>query len=168
MVDYRTLSRIASARYDAQRMRLPGTADRLEILRKELERYHEVPENKREIKRRWAIAKLEDIERTYRTERGRLNGEDELHFGQMRAVCRLIQISIWLFFTVNVIGSLSAGMQTYAGIGATLGGNALIALGSSAIVGRFFGGDFNSVTKKIERTIRKCKQRLDELGEGRS
>jgi hypothetical protein len=160
MVDYRTLSRIASAQYDAQRMRLPGTADRLDILRKELERYHELPSDRQEIRRKWAIAKLEDIERTFRDEKGRLDHEDKEYFDQMKAISKTIKTAIYLFFTVNVISTLGRGVETMSDMFLAIGTNAIIALLASSAAGRFIGGNFDEVAKNIENAISECRNTL--------
>jgi len=161
IMDYRTLSRIASAQYDAQKMRLEGTADRLDILRKELERFHEVPAAKREFKRTWALAKLEDTEKTFKREMEQISEEDREHFGQMRAFSKTIKTVVYLSVALSVADLLkrTGGYMDMALLGA---GAATIAAALGAMVERFIGGTLEGASKNIEKAIAECRDRLSQ------
>jgi hypothetical protein len=161
IMDYRTLTRIASAQYDAQRMRLPGTADRLDILRREMERFHEFGGERLETKKKWARAKLEDIERTLVREKEQITEEDREHFESMRAVSKCVKTVMYLGTTAIVMDMLKrvAG-GTMADIGLVVAAGAAFAVMMSKLVERFFGGTFESAQRNIEKALTECKESL--------
>lgn len=149
------------ARYDAQKMRLTGTADRLGILRKELSRYHEVPDEGREIKRRWALAKLEDTERTFVREKEQVSQEDLEHFDSMRSISKFMKTAVYLGLTATVMNMLNhvAG-GSMADIALVLAGGAAMAIAMSRMVERFIGGNIESASRNIEKAIKECRDAL--------
>jgi hypothetical protein len=161
IMDYRTLSRIASARYDAQRMRLPGTAERLDILRKEMGRFHEFRGDKLETKKKWARAKLEDIERTLVREKKEITEEDREHIENMRAISKCVKIVMYLGITATVMDMLKrvAG-GTMADIGLVVAGASAVTVMMSRLIERFFGGTFESAQRNIEKALSECKESL--------
>jgi hypothetical protein len=60
MVTPKTLSRLASARNRAEQAGLDATAERLELLRKELARFSTISPERRADKAAWAIGKVEE------------------------------------------------------------------------------------------------------------
>ncbi len=150
------------ARYDAQKMRLTGTADRLGILRKELSRYHEVPADKREIKKRWALAKLDDTEKTFAKEKEQISQEDQEHFDSMRSICRCTKTVAYLGLTATVMDMLNrvAG-GSMADIALVLAGGAAMAIAMGRMAEKFIGGTIESVTQNIEKTIGECRDALN-------
>jgi hypothetical protein len=161
IMDYRALTRIASAQYDAQRMRLPGTADRLDILRREMERFHDFRGEKLDTKKKWALAKLEDIERTLGREKEQITDEDREHFESMRSVSRCVKTVMYLGITAIVMDMLKrvagGGM---ADIALVLAAGAAVTLTMSKLVERFFGGTFESASKNIQKAVLECKEAL--------
>ncbi|MCI0503334.1 hypothetical protein L0Y65_01330 [Candidatus Micrarchaeota archaeon] len=159
MTDYRTLSKIASAQYDAQRMRLPGTADRLDILRKELERFHDAPQDKREIKRRWALAKLEDTERTFQREMGQIGEEDRWHIEQMRGISKAVKTVVHISVILSVTDMLKR-TGSYMDIALLMAGGATVAATLGLMAERFLGGTLEGAAKNIQKAIGECRDAL--------
>jgi len=161
IMDHRTLSRIASAQYDAQRMRLPGTADRLDILRREMEKFHEFRGDRLETKKKWARAKLEDIERTLVREKGQISEEDREHIESMRSISKCVKTVMYLGVTAIVMDMLKrvAG-GTMADIAFVVTAGAAAAVMMSRLVERFFGGTFESASRNIEKAVSECKEAL--------
>lgn len=158
-MDYRTLSKIASAQFDARKMRLEGTADRLDILRKELERFHDAPQDKREIKRKWALAKLEDTEKTFMRELERIDEDDRWHIEQMRGISRAIKTVMYIAVTLSVADLLRL-TGSYLDIGLLMAGGAAVAATLGTMVERFVGGTLEGAAKNIQKAIGECREAL--------
>lgn len=142
-------------------MRLPGTAERLRILRNEMEKFHSLSPDKLALRKKWAQAKLADIERTLVREKGEITEEDKSHFDMMRSVTRLLKTLVYLGVTAMAMDLLkkTAG-GTMTDIGLVLGGCAGLAVTMSKIVERFFGGNFESVSDGIRKALVQCKDAL--------
>ncbi len=157
-VNFRTISKIALAQYDAGRMRLPGTADRLGVLRREMRKFHEYEGEMREAKRRWALARIEDTRQTLSRERMGISGEDRVHFHHMRSACKAIKTASYLALTVTVAQLLrQAAGGTTADIAMVLGAGAGSGVLIGALIDRLFGGTFDIAYKNIEKAILECK-----------
>ncbi|HSB47160.1 MAG TPA: hypothetical protein VLD37_04035 [Candidatus Bilamarchaeum sp.] len=68
MVSYAVLRKLSSARNSAGDAGLGGTAERLDILRRRLAEYKDIPAEGREKRLRWAAGKVEDTRETLRKE----------------------------------------------------------------------------------------------------
>jgi hypothetical protein len=68
MVSYRTLSKLASARNRAEQAGLSDIAERIELLRKELRGFHELPSELRVSKICWAKGKVEETKKAMEQE----------------------------------------------------------------------------------------------------
>ncbi|MFH0885018.1 MAG: hypothetical protein V1861_04870 [Candidatus Micrarchaeota archaeon] len=158
---HRTVSRISSAHYDAQRMRLPGTAERLDILRREMKRFHEFRDEKLEMKRKWAFAKLEDIERTLAWEKEHITDVDMEHIENMQTISKCIKTVIYLGTTAMVIDMLNRITEgAVAEIAFVFATGASVAIMMSKLVDRFIGGTFEDAAKNIEIVVSECKEAL--------
>jgi hypothetical protein len=73
MVTYSTLRKLSSARNRATDIGLDQTAERLEILRKRLSEFKDIPAEFREKRLRWASGKLEDTRKTLEKEASAFN-----------------------------------------------------------------------------------------------
>ncbi len=161
MLTNRTLSRIASAQFDAERMSLPQTAGRLGALRRELDRFIELTPESREKKKAWALAKLEDTERTFRSEIRNIPKEDVRHIEFMRAIAKTVGTIANLAIVLGLMDFVrkSAGGPMSDLPLAFAGAIALVAA-TSILLTKFVGGTLEGAAKNIEKAIGDCRNTL--------
>jgi hypothetical protein len=156
------LTRLSSAQWDAHRLSLDGTADRLGIIRREFERFHEVPAQRRQDKIRWALAKVAETERALSIEAGRMGEEEREAFYQKGLVSKLIK-TVSYFFIIGATAEFLQKGGTYMSTALTLATAVVSGLLVRTAMDRLFGGTIESAKGNIGRALGECRDTLERL-----
>jgi len=104
MFSPKTLHRLAAAQAEARGSNMQGTADRLQVLHRELSAFKSAEPRIRERKMAWALAKLEDTRKTLSRE-GK-EAAKELEESRIEQFAGLIKRGIFLGLTMWAMGAV--------------------------------------------------------------
>ena len=154
------IRKLALAEYRAKGIGLEGTGDRLEILRKRLEEYKDLPEGKRDERLRWAVSKIEDTRRALEKE---LNDPDCIERRKERQSDNATMAT--LAKAAMFIGAIGAGIELAKVIGML---SPMIMFPAAFIATKFinwFMGvhDPNASVRKIQSAIDECRQSVEDF-----
>jgi hypothetical protein len=153
-----TLRKLSSAQSRAAELGLEGTAERLGILRRQLEGFKDLPLQLREKRLRWAVAKLEDTQATMKKELEAAKEEKKESFDwDRRAMASLTKAGVFiasLALAFRLMGSYEDWTFTIA---ASVGAGVLAV---NRVVDLFLGAGFDSILRNMEDALEDCRDGL--------
>ncbi|MEW6036326.1 MAG: hypothetical protein AB1529_06955 [Candidatus Micrarchaeota archaeon] len=160
MASIRTLTRIYAAEVRAEAMSLEGTAGRLEALRRQLSDYKNLSEDRRRDKLRWALAKLDDTEKSLEKEAaGARAGEESRQFEhKSKAIGRVAKFVGYigvLQFASEAFSRLAGSTYLSLAVPAAIAAAAFIFV--SKAVDAVVGTSFDESVKRLGNAIEECR-----------